>query len=239
MSTANLYYPPSPSTRSTRLTIFSSVYSVYSVVHISLRTLRPCASALKHLHLSTAIIFASFAFFAAANLHGYHSPPHPPLFIRPISRSTIHRYHIPCRNRPLRGFATRGEMRLRRSRQVGRGRRPSREAAARARANTPSVSECREVPAPARTAIEKAELEEIAEAEIGNGTEIKNHPIDTQFSNRSKKPVTHLNLRITSACENWKLGWREFAAYARRTRAAFATAGCEFLKSRMVCNNCS
>ena len=30
MSTANLYYPPSPSTRSTRLTIFSSVYSVYS-----------------------------------------------------------------------------------------------------------------------------------------------------------------------------------------------------------------
>jgi len=43
-----------------------------------------------------------------------------------------------ARNRPLRGFATRGEMRLRRSRQVGRGRRPSREAAARARANTPS-----------------------------------------------------------------------------------------------------
>ena len=185
------------------------------MVQISLRTLRPCASALKHLHLYTATIFASFAFFAAANLHGYHSPPHPPLFILPISRSTIHRYHIPSRNRPLRGFATRGE------------------------ANTPSVSECREVPAPARTAIKEAELEEIAEAEIGNGTEIKNHPIDTQFSKRSKKPVTHLNLRITSACENWKLGWREFAAYARRTRAAFATAGCEFLKSRMVCNNCS
>ena len=41
-------------------------------------------------------------------------------------------------NRPLRGFATHGEMRLRRSRQVGRGRRPSREAVARARANTPS-----------------------------------------------------------------------------------------------------
>ena len=42
-------------------------------------------------------------------LCGYHSPPQPPLFIRPISRSTIHRYHSPCRNRPLRGFATRGE----------------------------------------------------------------------------------------------------------------------------------
>ena len=127
----------------------SFVYSVYSVVHISLRTLRPCDSALKHLHL------------------------------------------LP------------------------------------------------KVPAEAGETVKEAELEEIAEAEIGNGTEIKNHPIDTQFSKRSKKPVTHLNLRITSACENWKLGWREFAAYARRTRAAFATAGCEFLKSRMVCNNCS
>lgn len=29
-----------------------------------------------------------FAFFAANNLHGYHSPPQPPLF--------IHRYHSPC-----------------------------------------------------------------------------------------------------------------------------------------------
>ena len=47
-------------------------------------------------------IFASFAFFAANNLHGHHSPPQPPLFILPISRSTIHRYHSPCRNRPLR-----------------------------------------------------------------------------------------------------------------------------------------
>ena len=41
-------------------------------------------------------IFASFAFFAANNLHGYHSPPQPPLFILPISLSTIHRYQIPC-----------------------------------------------------------------------------------------------------------------------------------------------
>ena len=71
-------------------------------------------------------IFALFAFFAANNLHGHHSPPQPPLFIRPISQSTIHRYQSPCRNRPLRGFATRGE------------------------ANTPSVSECREVRAQPR-----------------------------------------------------------------------------------------
>ena len=42
------------------------------------------------------------------------------------------------RNRPLRGFATHREMRPRRRRRVGRGRRPSREAVARARANTPS-----------------------------------------------------------------------------------------------------
>jgi len=88
------------------------------------------------------------------------------LFERPISLSTSHRYHSPCRNRSLRGFATRGEMRLRRSRQVGRGRRPSREAAARARANTPSVSECREVPSKTGYAIEEAELEKIAVAGI-------------------------------------------------------------------------
>ena len=42
------------------------------------------------------------------------------------------------RNRPLRGFATHGEMRPRRRRRVGRGRRPSREAVTRARANAPS-----------------------------------------------------------------------------------------------------
>ena len=47
-------------------------------------------------------------------------------------------FNAEARIRPLRGFATHVEMRLRRSRQVGRGRRPSREAAARARANTPS-----------------------------------------------------------------------------------------------------
>ena len=72
----------------------------------------------------------------------------------------------------LRGFATLGEMRLRRSRQVGRGRRPSREAAARARANTPSVSECREVPHEARIAVEEAEFEKAADAEVGEGAEL-------------------------------------------------------------------
>ena len=41
----------------------------------------------------------------------------------------------------MRGFSTCREMRLQRSRQVGRGRRPSREAAARARENTPSDAE--------------------------------------------------------------------------------------------------
>ena len=100
----------------------------------------------------------------------------------PISRSTIHRYHSPCRNRPLRGFATRGEMRLRRSRQVGRGRRPSREATARARANTPSVSECREVPAETGEAIEEAELEEVADAEIGDSVKIARQFVVLRFA---------------------------------------------------------
>ena len=48
----------------------------------------------------------------------------------------------PC-NRPLWGFATHGEMPLRRRRQVARGRSSSREAVARGGANTPSASECR------------------------------------------------------------------------------------------------
>ena len=62
----------------------------------------------------------------------------PPCRPRTTDASERRPYQLAARNRPLRGFATRGEMRLRRSRQVGRGRRPSREAAARARANTPS-----------------------------------------------------------------------------------------------------
>ena len=62
----------------------------------------------------------------------------PPCRPRTTDASERRPYQLAARNRPLRGFATRGEMRLRRSRQVGQGRRPSREAAARARANTPS-----------------------------------------------------------------------------------------------------
>ena len=48
----------------------------------------------------------------------------------------------------MRGFATRGE------------------------ANTPSVSECREVPAEAGEAVEEAELEEVADAAAGESAEI-------------------------------------------------------------------
>ena len=55
------------STCSTRPTIFSFVYLVYFVVHISPRTLRPCASALKYLHLNTATIL--------------HLNPHPNLHL--------------------------------------------------------------------------------------------------------------------------------------------------------------
>ena len=43
-------------------------------------------------------------------------------------------FHAEARNRPLRVVATHGEMRPRRRRRVGRGRSPSREAVARARA---------------------------------------------------------------------------------------------------------
>ena len=54
------------------------VYLVYFMVHISLRTLRPCASALKHLHLNTATIL--------------HLAPHPNLNLHlnlfPSTRST-------------------------------------------------------------------------------------------------------------------------------------------------------
>ena len=57
------------STCSTRLTIFSFVYLVYFVVHISLRTLRPCASALKHLHLYTAAILHLQPSFLTSSLY--------------------------------------------------------------------------------------------------------------------------------------------------------------------------
>ena len=54
------------STCSTRLTIFSFVYLVYFVVHISLR---PCASALKHLHLYTAAILHLQPSFLTSSLY--------------------------------------------------------------------------------------------------------------------------------------------------------------------------
>ena len=53
------------STCSTRLTIFSFVYLVYFVVHISLRTLRPCASALNFTHQTPKLKVACF--FTAAS----------------------------------------------------------------------------------------------------------------------------------------------------------------------------
>ena len=93
-------FPPGPTPFTFPLyTLYTAIIFAFfaatnlHVLHVlhgqtSLRTLRPCASALKHIHLYTAIIFASFAFFlttvasakaVAANnlhdLHGYNSAP--------------------------------------------------------------------------------------------------------------------------------------------------------------------
>ena len=69
-------------------------------------------------------------------------------------------------------------MRLQRSRQVGRGRRPSREAAARARENTPSDAEAAareggdEAAGGEESRVEGQRLIPVAERQFAKGLEI-------------------------------------------------------------------